>query len=984
MAYVPSMPRFPFERRVAVALISTSFACTSTTKPPHELAPRPDLAATMQRTHDAFARAASGRHYEASNLPVAAKVDGDGAVQFRVVDAPRQILRLQTESIMGDPATAPTIREEQGDVLLDRDTSVERLDLTGARLEQSWSFPRRPRAEGPLAVRVRVTGLVHLAETEAGHHFADVNGQPRFSYSHATWVDADGRKTPVRARWVRDAIEMTVPAGLVAASRFPAVLDPTVQAEQAIDVPIASSFSPLTLNPAVAWGTDSYFAVWADRRIAWDGNPGPGLYSAYPLGGLDPGERQYVWGARVSASGVVLDPAGMLISTEAGCELGGGTSPAIAFGGGVFLVVYARSSNTLWANTVSPVSGVGTSFDLGMQNALAPAVAAGDGKFLVTDQSGMHRVWSPAAGFLTAKQGFGGWTGARVAASQSSFLLVGESAGNLVGARVAFTGPIIDGAPFSIANTAATEAKPDVAASGSKYLVTFLLGPAGAQQVMTQVRDGVTGNLLSSFAASNPRTIVDRPAVAWAPASSEFGLAWVDSRTGVSNLYATRLGVDGAPVTFDGLAAAPGPSAARAPALAGLGVVGTNRFLLAWHSAVGTTTRAQIGAWNVGDFFTNVGTSLTSPANEERGPQLSIGGPGQTRLAVWQDSRNGRPDIYGALVDQSGAPIGSAFGIGLSNGYDRVPAVAWSGTKWLVVWERDGNIVGRHVSSSGTPIEVDPFTIRDDPEVLVRPQVASAQGSFLVTYERTAVQAQLQYYQLGTMVVSALGVVTPGTALWNSVAPKAAVAASASGYLVVSNMIVSDSPCGGPAYANVLAGARVDPQGQLIGGYVPLDGALTCANMVDPGNPTVASNGTGWVVAWVSSTSGHVVPSGISIWARAVAADGSLPTAKQLVTIDASLRVDELSVAWAGSELGNGKYLLAWTDGCADVFGRLLSSVGVPFGSAFSIAATHPWVEGRPSVTSVMPNQWLVGFEHFIESPSANTTRARIRRVTNP
>ena len=78
-------------------------------------------------------------------------------------------------------------------------------------------------------------------------------------------------------------------------------------------------------EPSVVANGNGYFVVWADKRTY--------------------GSTEYdIYGARVSATGAVLDPAGIPICTDPGRQ----TSPRIAFDGEKYLVVWEddRESTT--------------------------------------------------------------------------------------------------------------------------------------------------------------------------------------------------------------------------------------------------------------------------------------------------------------------------------------------------------------------------------------------------------------------------------------------------------------------------------------------------------------------------------------------------------------------------------------------------------------------------------------------------------------
>jgi len=104
----------------------------------------------------------------------------------------------------------------------------ERWQPTAVGAEQSWRYARRP-DDGRVAVGV-IFGGAGLDHADAEGVWLRTPGGSLVRYSHATWVDADGVRTAVPARWTGDRIALDVPDEVVTRSRFPAVLDPTVSA----------------------------------------------------------------------------------------------------------------------------------------------------------------------------------------------------------------------------------------------------------------------------------------------------------------------------------------------------------------------------------------------------------------------------------------------------------------------------------------------------------------------------------------------------------------------------------------------------------------------------------------------------------------------------------------------------------------------------------------------------------------------------------
>jgi hypothetical protein len=106
--------------------------------------------------------------------------------------------------------------------------------------------------------------------------------------------------------------------------------------------------------------------------------------------------------------------------------------------------------------------------------------------------------------------------------------------------------------------------------------------------------------------------------------------------------------------------------------------------------------------------------SPKTATGDDRVPQVASAGSGY--LVVWQDERllpGRQSDIYGRLLSASGAPDGPAFrvcGPG-ATGWDWTPGLAWDDVaeQYLVVWQdernygdRGADVYGRRVAEDGT------------------------------------------------------------------------------------------------------------------------------------------------------------------------------------------------------------------------------------------------------------------------------------------
>src|SRR5439155_15655772 len=96
------------------------------------------------------------------------------------------------------------------------------------------------------------SGPAYAGATAGGLHFLDAGSGPGLRFSHATWIGADGRRREVEARWDGERIAMTVPARTVEETAYPAVLDPVIGPEVAVDNPVVGPASGTQAQTTVA------------------------------------------------------------------------------------------------------------------------------------------------------------------------------------------------------------------------------------------------------------------------------------------------------------------------------------------------------------------------------------------------------------------------------------------------------------------------------------------------------------------------------------------------------------------------------------------------------------------------------------------------------------------------------------------------------------------------------------------------------------
>jgi hypothetical protein len=262
--------------RGAIAVRSTSRVVASA---------RDGLAAAMRRAHFSFFAAPAGDAFEAGHRAHAIHASAKG-VRFTPASAREpsragaalelaapSITRGERNLVEASAGAPSSLHVEAGGALaIDRGLGlVERLENDERGLEQSWRFDRAPAGEGDLVVRQRVLGERFVGADGAGLHFADATSGAGVRYGHATFVDFGGVRTDVPARWVGgDTIELRVPASVLGAARWPAVLDPTVSAEKALDTAVNTTWGSSSVTaPLIAYGNGVYVAVWATYGWAY-------------------------------------------------------------------------------------------------------------------------------------------------------------------------------------------------------------------------------------------------------------------------------------------------------------------------------------------------------------------------------------------------------------------------------------------------------------------------------------------------------------------------------------------------------------------------------------------------------------------------------------------------------------------------------------------------------------------------------------------
>ncbi|WNG53648.1 hypothetical protein F0U59_01685 [Archangium gephyra] len=891
---------------------------------------------------------------------------------------------LAAAHVEGAPVRLGAARVSRGDVVLSGPEGVGRVEATGALslvrgevvellrngadgVEQSWRFERRPEGTEALEVRVPVEAGRFLGETAGGLHFADGSSGLGVRYGHGTWVDARGVRTPVPARFERDAIVLRVPAPVVEDSAYPAVLDPIVSPEFGLNTPVTAYADNDQGAPAMAHDGTNYLVVWQDARH---------------------GGRTDIYGARVSGAGVLLDPVGLPISKSGDQK----AEPAVAHDGTNFLVVWSshfshlggdiRGARVSSAGVLLDPSGIPISTAANTQR--KPAVAHDGTNYLVVWQDSRSGVF------------------------------------DIYGARVDGAGTVLDTSGIPLSTAANEQLEPAVAHNGTNYLVVWQDSRSGVFDIYGARVSGAgtvlnTNGILISTAVNTQ----ERPEVAYN--GSDFVVVWEDSRNGNADIYGARVSASGVVRNPSGIAISVNANEQRYPRVARVGT----ECMVVWHdknayyvygarvsntgavlnpsdlpivahlglneslalASDGTNLLAAFGGYNnIGGHSTEVlatrvtglGVPLDNPAlalSQSGSGQYSpvVAHDGTNFLVVWRDTRGLIGGIHGARVSETGVLLDPS-GIHISSSsthHPGEPAVAHDGTNFLVVWNEYNSgfgIYGARVSSAGSVLDTPPLTISAPSMGQFYPAVAHDGANFLVVWE--------DYRQghgdiLGARVNGATGSVLDtsgiaiGAATANQTFPK--VAHNGTSFLVVWQDTRNNT-------AGDIYGARVSSAGVLL----DTSGIAISAGITSEYHPAVTHNGMHFLVVWedlraagiygarLDSTGAVLDTSGIPI---------AIGTHRVLQHPTAVYDGDTFVVAWQDYRAG--------TD-ISDIYGARVDGSGVLVDTQGFAIATGPDSESEPVLVSMGGQSSLAVYVSSQFTAGTNSERVQARLVQMP
>jgi hypothetical protein len=355
-------------------------------------------------------------------------------------------------------------------------------------------------------------------------------------------------------------------------------------------------------EPAAAWNGSEYYVVWDEGC-----GTGPVV----------------VYGARVSASGTVLDPGGVQLSQSV---FNDSVHPRVASGGGKFLVVWEDEPEDDYSDLgVALVRANGTvqkRWWIGGDNSQShPDVAWNGQLFLAVWQDEPDPSNEDIYGARVTSDGLtldgcssdscplGDDTGIPIATNAGDEVLptVTSNSGLFLVAwtdRTDPSQPIVRDTAVALNGDALYQVGFDLSTNpGNQQQVAAARNGANALYAWADLRSGTTSDIFATtqkpgtdndynptvtpaagFAVSSAAGDQTDPAVA--RRSGSYVVVWTDTRSGTADIYAARVGVAGAMFDPTGVPIATGPRAQRQAALASAGA----KVLVTYvHDVLGST-----------------------------------------------------------------------------------------------------------------------------------------------------------------------------------------------------------------------------------------------------------------------------------------------------------------------------------------------------------------------------------------------------------
>jgi hypothetical protein len=509
---------------------------------------------------------------------------------------------------------------------------------------------------------------------------------------------------------------------------------------------------------------------------------------------------------------------------------------------------------------------------------------------------------------------------------------------HIYGSRVAADGTVLDIRSFLISNTAFSQSQPAVTWDGTNFLVVWSEYHPGAQTTgVYGARVNSAGTVLDPtsfkihFLGSNSTD------VAIASNGTDSLVTWRNQAANTifeDDIYGARVSSAGTVLDTTAFAISAAAHDQYEPAVAWNG---TNYFVVWGDNRAATSVSncsCDIYGTQVGSDGTVAdvgGIAISTAADWQQEPVITSNG--SDFFVAWDDHRSGGSwDVYGTLIDAAGTVL-SPTGTVISNAGQPlpVPAVAWNGTNYAVVWEDPrssgyGDIYTTRVSAAGAVLDPSGVLVSNATYDQQGPALAATGTDFFAVWTDGRTLNSDVY---GSRITGAGVVSDPSGIRITSALDRqgnSAIAWDGTNFLVVWNDLRS-----GTLYD--IYAARIAPDGTVL----DPDGIPVSTDVSsDQITPAVAWDGTNFLVVWEDSRNynGNNYNERNDIYGARVGADGTVVDPGGMPISTADKDQTNPKVAW------NGQNYLVTYNLNVNIQGAFISAAGEISANDFEIATS--------------------------------------------
>lgn len=656
--------------------------------------------------------------------------------------------------------------------------------------------------------------------------------------------------------------------------------------------------------PEVTSDGTNYLVVWYDNRTS---------------------TSTKIYGARVSPSGTVLDPAGIVISSA---PLGK-YLPSATFDGTNYIVVWHSNRYSNYPDIFGArMTPSGTVLD---PEGILISTADGDQMFPTLISNGITClvVWNDER----------------------------NGASDIYGARIDQSGVVLDPNGIAISTAANRQASPSVSYDGTNFFVAWADRRSGTYYNIYGSRVSTSGSVLDPAGIPISTAAYDQSSNSIAFDGTNYFVVWQDKRGGTYfDIYGSRVTTAGTVLDPSGITIS---TAADDQAYPSIVFDGTNYFA-AWSDKRDGTYYDIYGTRinTSGTVLDPSGIAISTASNQQQAP--SVGFNGTNYFVVWWDWRGFTYEVYGARVTPSGTvldPSGTAISTIAYTQYH--PSVAFDGTNYLVVWTdsrdrfstSDYHIYGARVSQTGTIL--DPAGIAISTESVSMgsgPEVAFGNSDYFVVWTDDR-DGQLVYgarINTSGTVLDPSGILlstTPGFFMFG-----ASIAFDGTNFMVAWTEFASST-------AYDIYGSRVNQSGIVLDS----SGIIICEVANYQLFPAIAFDGTNYLVVWQDDRN----MTSFDIYGARVSTSGTVLDPSGIAVSTAAYRQQTPAVAF-----GSVDYFTVWEDwrggSSSDIYGSRIDTSGTvldPAGIPISTDAVD-WEE-TPVVAATNSSDFFVVWQNW-------------------